>query len=91
MKIHDQLPLSFCHGDLHPLNVIWYQDRIKAVIDWEFTGMNPDIYDAANLVGCAGIENPNGLGMSMVKTFLVALGLNGTQLSCFFNVADTIY
>ncbi len=70
MQAHDHLPLSFCHGDLHPLNVIWHQDKIKAVIDWEFTGIKPDLYDAANLVGCAGIENPNGLGMSMVMTFL---------------------
>jgi homoserine kinase type II len=70
MQAHDHLPLSFCHGDLHPLNVIWHQDQIKAVIDWEFTGNKPDLYDAANLVGCAGIENPNGLGMPMVMTFL---------------------
>ncbi|MFA5904334.1 MAG: aminoglycoside phosphotransferase family protein, partial [Desulfobacula sp.] len=70
MQVHDHLPLSFCHGDLHPLNVIWNQDEIKAVIDWEFTGVKPDMYDAANLVGCAGIENPNGLGMDMVMTFL---------------------
>ena len=70
MQAHDHLPLSFCHGDLHPLNVIWDKDEIKAVIDWEFTGVKPDMYDAANLVGCAGIENPNGLGMDMVMTFL---------------------
>ena len=70
MQVHDHLPLSFCHGDLHPLNVIWRQDEIRAVIDWEFTDIKPDLYDAANLVGCAGIENPNGLGMSMVMTFL---------------------
>jgi len=70
MEIHDKLPISFCHGDLHPLNVIWDKDQIKAVIDWEFTGMKPNIYDAANLVGCAGIENPSGLGMPMVITFI---------------------
>lgn len=70
MGIHDKLPLAFCHGDLHPLNIIWDHNRIKAVIDWEFTGIKPDIYDAANLVGCAGIEDPNGLGMPMVMTFL---------------------
>jgi len=70
MGIHDSLPVSFCHGDLHPLNVIWNHDQIRAVIDWEFAGMNPDIYDAANLVGCAGIENPDGLAMPMVMTFL---------------------
>ncbi|MFH2058733.1 MAG: phosphotransferase [Pseudomonadota bacterium] len=70
MNVHDQLPLSFCHGDLHPLNVIWNNDKIGAVIDWEFTGIKPDIFDAANLVGCAGIENPNGFGMPMVISFI---------------------
>lgn len=73
MKVHDTLPVSFCHGDLHPLNVIWDHNQIKAVIDWEFTGFKPDIYDAANLVGCAGIEDPEGLGMPMVMTFLMTL------------------
>lgn len=70
MGIHDDLPIAFCHGDLHPLNVIWNDFRIKAVIDWEFAGFKPDVYDAANLVGCAGIENPEGLGQPMVMTFL---------------------
>ncbi|MCP3871782.1 MAG: aminoglycoside phosphotransferase family protein [Desulfobacteraceae bacterium] len=70
MPVHDQLPQSFCHGDLHPLNVIWDHDKIKAVIDWEFTGIKPDIYDVANLIGCAGIEDPNSLGMPMVMTCL---------------------
>lgn len=73
MRVHDQLPLGFCHGDLHPLNVVWDKDQIKAVIDWEFLGKKPQIYDAANLVGCAGIENPEGLVMPMVQTFLHAL------------------
>lgn len=68
MSVHDQLPVSFCHGDLHPLNVIWNGDLISSVIDWEFTGIKPDIYDLANLVGCAGIEDPNGMGMPMVMT-----------------------
>ena len=69
-KNHDQLPLAFCHGDLHPLNVIWQKGKITAVIDWEFAGVKPEIYDAANLLGCAGIENPEGLGMPMVMTML---------------------
>jgi homoserine kinase type II len=70
MPAHGHLPLAFCHGDLHPLNVIWDKDEIKAVIDWEFAGIKPDLYDAANFVGCAGVENPNGLGMDMVMTFV---------------------
>jgi homoserine kinase type II len=70
MDAHDLLPKKFCHGDFHPLNVLWDRNEIRAVIDWEFTGLKPDCYDAANLVGCAGIENPEGLGMPMVTTFL---------------------
>ena len=70
MGAHDQLVQTFCHGDFHPLNVLWDQNRIRAVIDWEFTGVKPDCYDAANLLGCAGIENPEGLVMPMVTTFL---------------------
>jgi homoserine kinase type II len=70
MDAHDGLPLKFCHGDFHPLNVLWDQNSIRAVIDWEFVGLKPDCYDAANLVGCAGIENPEGLGMPMVTTFI---------------------
>jgi homoserine kinase type II len=77
MPAHDQLPPAFCHGDLHPLNVIWNNQEITAVIDWEFAGIKPDIYDAANLVGCAGIENPRGLGMDMVMTFLKELHQTG--------------
>ncbi|MFN2436872.1 MAG: phosphotransferase enzyme family protein [Desulfotignum sp.] len=73
MPAHDRLPLCFCHGDLHPLNIIWDRDEIRAVIDWEFAGIKPDLYDAANFVGCAGIENPNGLGMDMVMTFVTDL------------------
>lgn len=70
MQAHDRLALAFCHGDLHPMNVIWDNDTIVAVIDWEFAGIKPDIYDLANLVGCAGIENPNGLGMPMVMNLV---------------------
>jgi homoserine kinase type II len=73
MDAHDQLPQAFCHGDLHPLNVIWNDDQIRAVIDWEFTGIKPDIYDIANLFGCAGIEDPNGIGMPMVMQCIKTL------------------
>ncbi len=73
MAVHDKIPSVFCHGDLHPLNVIWNNEKIKAVIDWEFAGVKPEIYDAANLVGCAGIENPSGLNDAMVATFIDSL------------------
>ncbi len=77
MAVHDSIPSAFCHGDLHPLNVIWNNEKIKAVIDWEFAGIKPEIYDAANLVGCAGIEDPNGLTHAMVVTFIDSLKKSG--------------
>lgn len=73
MEIHDRLPQAFCHGDFHPINVIWQGEKIRAVIDWEFTGIKPDCYDAANLLGCAGIEHPDGLVMPMATAFLARL------------------
>jgi len=77
MDAHDQLPQKFCHGDFHPLNVLWDQTRIRAVIDWEFTGLKPEVYDAANLLGCAGIEDPQGLAMPMATTFLRKIRASG--------------
>ena len=59
--IHDQLPTHFCHGDFHPLNIIWGERSIRVVIDWEFCGTKPEIYDVANLLGCLGMEDPQNL------------------------------
>ncbi len=70
MGVHDKLPTAFCHGDYHPLNIIWSEKDIKAVIDWEFLGYKPDVYDAANLIGCIGVENPEGLAGDLVKEFI---------------------
>jgi homoserine kinase type II len=70
MDAHDTLPLSFCHGDYHPLNVIWSGHELAAVIDWEFLGIKPEIYDAANLVGCLGMEHPRGLNADLVRCFM---------------------
>ena len=73
MDIHDRLAVSFTHGDYHPLNVIWSEDGIKAVIDWEFAGYKPESYDAANLIGCIGIENPQALVGDLVMDFIRSL------------------
>ncbi len=64
------LPAAFCHGDYHPVNVIWAPDRIAAVIDWEFTGPKTELYDVANLLGCAGFENPAGLRGEMARALI---------------------
>ncbi|MDD5722344.1 MAG: phosphotransferase [Syntrophales bacterium] len=73
MEAHDTLPVAFCHGDYHPLNIIWQGDAIVAVIDWEFCGFKPDIYDAANLVGCIGMEHPSGLTDNLAAAFIRAM------------------
>jgi homoserine kinase type II len=73
MEVHDRLPVSFCHGDFHPLNIIWSENSIKAVIDWEFLGIKPKIYDAANLIGCIGIEDPDGLTGELAYDFITAM------------------
>lgn len=72
-KEHDKLPLSFCHGDFHVMNIIWGERNINAVIDWEFAGERPEIYDAANLIGCIGIEDPDFLFEAMARTFISSL------------------
>ncbi|MFZ2634056.1 MAG: aminoglycoside phosphotransferase family protein [Desulfosalsimonadaceae bacterium] len=75
--IHDRLPTAFCHGDFHPLNMIWSENHIKAVIDWEFCGTKPEIYDAATLIGCMGMETPDALTGPLVTAFIRHLKASG--------------
>jgi len=70
MSAYGKLPVTFCHGDYHPLNVIWSADNIKCVIDWEFCGYKSELYDAANLIGCIGVENPQSLTGDLIKSFI---------------------
>jgi homoserine kinase type II len=72
-KPHNSLPVALCHGDYHPLNLIWKPDGIAALIDWEFFGLKPEAYDVANMVGCLGMEDPESLHGDMVLSFLEAL------------------
>ncbi|MBN2299396.1 MAG: phosphotransferase [Deltaproteobacteria bacterium] len=71
--VHDLLSVAFCHGDYHPLNMIWSDDAIQSVIDWEFSGIKPENYDAATLVGCMGMENPDALAGPLVMKFIRTL------------------
>ncbi len=57
----ESLPRAFAHGDYHPLNMIWSESGPAAVIDWEFCGRKVELYDAAVLVGCLGMEHPRAL------------------------------
>lgn len=71
--LEEDLPSAFCHGDPHPLNTIWGVDRINAVIDWEFCGWKPRLYDAALVVGCVGAEAPAARQASFIAAFLDTL------------------
>ena len=73
MGIHDTFPQKFCHGDYHPLNIIWSDSGINAVIDWEFCGYKPEIYDVANLVGCIGMEDPQSLAGDLIAELIQSL------------------
>ncbi|XPV76187.1 MAG: phosphotransferase [Desulfovibrio sp.] len=67
------LPTHLCHGDVHPMNVIWGEDKTKALIDWEFVGIRPELYDAANCIGCAGFENPAAFSGGFVPAMMGVL------------------
>lgn len=69
----DELPHAFCHGDFHPLNVIWRGHCVGAVIDWEFAGIRPALFDAANCLGCVGIEEPSALVRGLAPALLLTL------------------
>ncbi len=73
MGVCDSLPVGFCHGDYHPLNIIWGKEEILSVIDWEFLGIKPEIYDLVNMVGCLGIEHPSSLVGDLVKKLIAQL------------------
>jgi len=67
------LPKAFCHGDFHPLNMIWSGTGVEALIDWEFCGPRPEMYDAALLVGCLGMEDPRALEGGLVRELVSGL------------------
>ncbi len=73
MEKFPSLPVAFCHGDFHPLNVLWRGKNVGAVIDWEFSGMRPEIYDVANMIGCVGFEDPESLNSGLIAQFLKVL------------------
>ncbi len=68
---------QFCHGDFHPLNILWKEKNIKAIIDWEFAGYKKEGYDVANMLGCLGSEDLNGLLDGFALGFIQTLQNNG--------------
>ncbi len=68
--VHDRQPVCFCHGDPHPVNVLWGDGEIRGVIDWEFSGHKTELYDAALVLGCVGVEDPAALAGDMALAFI---------------------
>ncbi|HQP41837.1 MAG TPA: aminoglycoside phosphotransferase family protein, partial [Smithella sp.] len=77
LPVYEELPVAFCHGDYHPLNIIWSTDGIRCVIDWEFCGLKSELYDVANLIGCIGMENPRSLAGGLVGHFIDRMKRSG--------------
>jgi homoserine kinase type II len=71
--VAEDVPPAFCHGDPHPVNTLWGKDRILAVIDWEFCGWKPLLYDAALVVGCVGAEAPEARHGDFIAAFMDTL------------------
>lgn len=66
----------FCHGDYHPLNILWREKTPVSVIDWEFSGYRHPLTDIANIVGCAGFESWDAFDREFVKNFLQTIKFN---------------
>ncbi|VFQ47416.1 phosphotransferase enzyme family protein [Desulfoluna butyratoxydans] len=67
------LTTALAHGDVHGVNILWKEKGIEAVIDWEFFGHKPLLYDVANMVGCCGMETPDALLHGLVPALVRAL------------------
>ena len=59
------------------MNVIWSAKGINAVIDWEFLGYKPEIYDIGMMIGCLGMEKPQSLTGDLVFEFVKRLKESG--------------
>lgn len=55
------------------MNVIWAESGLRSVLDWEFMGYKPEMFDVANMVGCAGMEYPESLLRGLVPAMLSRL------------------
>ncbi len=70
LEIEPCLPAFFAHGDFHPGNILMRNNQIKAVIDWEFSGMKTAGYDAALMIGCLGIDDSEWMTGPAARTMI---------------------
>jgi homoserine kinase type II len=71
------LETGFSHGDYHPLNILWGTGDILGVIDWEFSGRRPVLYDLANMLSCLGMEHPDALRKAISQKMIDAIQAEG--------------
>lgn len=57
LKYERTLPPMLAHGDFHPGNILIRDEKIAAVIDWEFLGWKHPGYDLTLLLGCLGRDD----------------------------------
>lgn len=75
-EAYAEAPQTLCHGDTHPLNIIWgaaggqAPHPILAVIDWEFAGMRPELFDLAVCLGCLGVESADAFERDFAQALL---------------------
>jgi homoserine kinase type II len=66
-----QLPRGVIHGDLFRDNVLWQDERLVALLDWESASHGVLVYDLAVtfLAWCCGAALDFGLGRAMVDGY----------------------
>lgn len=63
---------------------------IHGVIDWEFAGARPLLYDAANCIGCAGFEHPSALAGPFVHALVKTLHAHAVPAAMIRLLPDMI-
>jgi homoserine kinase type II len=72
----DSIDKVFSHGDLHPMNILWKNNDVKVIIDWEFSGFRHQFTDVANLIGCLGFEHPTAFKRDFYLSLMAELDKN---------------
>ncbi|MFA5929156.1 MAG: phosphotransferase, partial [Candidatus Margulisiibacteriota bacterium] len=80
----------FCHGDLHPANILWQKEKIRAMIDWEIAHYKEELYDLAFVLSCIGMDNPENLKSPAVRVLIVTYFKNSKRSKLAFALLPEI-
>jgi len=61
---------GFCHGDFHPANILWKNQTVSAIVDWEAAHRSEELYDLAFFLGCVGMDSPEELSGKGIQTLI---------------------